>query len=295
MNFAKYQGTGNDFLIVDGRGSESNARILEALSASSPKAAKRIRGICDRRFGVGADGILLVADGPSRAHAQMVVRNADASTPEMCGNGIRCVAKYLWADHGNTEPLSIMTGAGVLTATTADGGGLISIDMGPARLLPSDLPMRASTLDEPFVKTAVVGFEEFPLTAVSMGNPHVVHFTSDSAASLMELAKTHGPSLEIHAAFPERTNVEFARVRNRNDIELVVWERGCGITLACGTGACATVAAACLEGHVDPATAVRVELPGGSLKIQVAPDYQAVRMSGPAEFVYNGDLDLSLF
>jgi diaminopimelate epimerase len=233
------------------------------------------------------------------------VINADGSEAEMCGNGIRCVAKVLWEkDPSLRRPvLQIDTGAGLLACAIEASGDhvqTVAVQMGRPRLLRQEIPMTGPA-DERAVRVPVrAGDRSFSVTAVSMGNPHAIIFIDDPAADLRALAETYGPRLELDPLFPRRTNVEFARLRQDDggDIDLVVWERGCGITLACGTGACATAVAACLEGRARPGREVPVHLPGGTLFITVSPDaglpeasFTGVQMRGPAQTVFEAEID----
>jgi diaminopimelate epimerase len=221
--------------------------------------------------------------------------NADGSESEMCGNGIRCVAKVLHdSDPALRRPrLLIETGAGVLSCEIDVERGLarsVAVDMGRPRLTRDEIPLAPGGATRALREAITVDGRTFHFTAVSMGNPHAVFL--DDEGDLRALAERHGPGLEVADRFPKRTNVEFARVRGR-EIDLVVWERGCGITMACGTGACATVVAACLEGRLSAGSDTPVHLPGGTLVITVAEDYSSVRMRGPARTVFEGSVDLS--
>jgi diaminopimelate epimerase len=292
LPFTKMEGAGNDFLVVDLRAPGS--------AAISPEAAV---ALCDRRFGVGGDGVLAI-EPASRADAvaRMRVHNADGSEAEMCGNGIRCVARYLH-DHDpalRRAELPIETGAGLLRcALSIDRGrvGQVAVQMGRPRLQPAEIPIvlaERSTGAGPVLRESVIlDGRTFTFTAVSMGNPHAVCFLDGAPAgeSLRSLAERFGPSLERHPMFPRRTNAEFARCRSETEIDLVVWERGCGITMACGTGACATAVAACLEGRARPEQPIAVHLPGGTLSITVAAGLEGVTMRGPAEEVYTARVD----
>ncbi len=275
MRFAKYHGLGNDFLVVD-------------LRAADPALAARVQdpatviALCDRQFGVGGDGVLAVLPS-STGDARMRVLNSDGSEAEMCGNGIRCVAKELVTRGGIAKrELAIETGAGLLTCEITETG--VTVAMGAPRLARGEIPMTGPAsercIDQPF--------EGRTITCVSMGNPHAITFV-DSRAEARRLAETIGSATEHHAWFPHRTNAEFAFAKSRREIDLVVWERGCGITLACGTGACATAVAAILTGRCDDAL-LHVHLPGGSLAIRVLAD--TVMMSGPAVHVFDGELPL---
>ena len=287
MKFAKYHGLGNDFVIVDLRADDPVPSVQE------PGA---VRAICDRRFGVGADGVLAVL--PAReagADAWMRVLNADGTEAEMCGNGLRCVAKYLYERDPalRRDALTIDTGAGLLRCDlTVDGGSVssVTVDMGRPRLTRGEIPMTGPAAERCIDAEHACGYS---FTGVSMGNPHAIAFVAESGTALRALAERVGPGLETHSWFPAKTNVEFAHMHSPTEIELVVWERGCGITLACGTGACATAVAACLNGHAAPGTEIAVRLLGGDLAITVADDYGTVLMRGPATHVFDAELDLS--
>jgi len=278
MRFAKYHGLGNDFVIVDLRTASPDV-------AAAIQDPERVRRVCDRRFGVGGDGVLAILPSAT-ADARMRVLNADGSEAEMCGNGIRCVVKEL-QDRGGLakRELAIETGAGRLVCERI--GDAVTVAMGRPRLERGEIgmtgPARERCIDQ------AVG-DGLRITAVSMGNPHAVIFVDDPHANLRELAETRGPTLEHHAWFPQRTNVEFVRARSRTELDVVVWERGCGITLACGTGACATVVAAIVTGRADEDSDVRVNLLGGPLSILVRPGMTDVRMTGPATHVFDGTL-----
>ena len=298
FHFTKLHGLGNDFLVVD-------VRKLDPATATAVQDPATVRRLCDRQFGVGGDGVLAVgAPTSTGAVASMRVLNADGSEAEMCGNGLRCVAKHLWeasASASATLPSTRMvidTGAGPLACVVSVDRGSVSaveIDMGRPRLTRAEIPMTGPAdercVDQPITIPGDAAPER-RVTCVSMGNPHAIVFV-DSAAEPMALATTIGPSLERHAWFPNKTNAEFAHVVSRTEIDLVVWERGAGLTLACGTGACATAVAACLTGRADPGTEITVRLPGGPLAITVARDYSTVMMRGPARRVFEADLDLT--
>jgi len=287
MRFAKYHGLGNDFLVVDLRA----ASAAEAALAQDPK---HVVALCDRQFGVGGDGVLAVLPSGT-ADARMRVLNSDGSEAEMCGNGLRCVAKDLFDRGGLARPeLAIETGAGVLTCAIDAEGGIarsVTVAMGAPRLLRGEIPMAGPAgercLEQPL---ELPGEPARALTAVSMGNPHAITFV-ESHDEAWRLARSIGPTIEHHAWFPRRTNAELAYARSPREIDLVVWERGCGITLACGTGACATVVAAVLTGRATEATPVRVNLPGGALEITVLAGMANVHMKGPAVHVFDGDVD----
>lgn len=267
----KYHGLGNDFVVLDRR--QTGVDI----------DAEASRWMCDRRRGIGADGVLSLL--PSKAGvARMVVHNADGSIAEMCGNGLRCAVKYL-ADHadGRPERLNVETGAGVLSCVPgygADGVAEVDISMGPARLVAPNLPSGAT--GQPFLDAPVPGHPGLRGFAVSMGNPHLVLLDRP-----LEEAERLGPTLEVHPAFKDRTNVEFVRV-DPDGLTVVVWERGCGLTQACGTGACASATAAVLAKRLPADAWLRVTLPGGDLQIRVPPDLSDIRLRGPVAFVFEG-------
>ena len=271
----KYEGLGNDFVVLDRRASGVDV---------SPSAS---RALCDRRRGVGADGVLVLLPS-KRAAARMVVHNADGSLAEMCGNGLRCVAKYLLDREPGRDALEVETGAGVLPARARRAGGEVvevEIELGPARLQAPHLPPGPG--GGPFVAAPVPGLD-WPGTAVSMGNPHLVLLGAPA-----EVVREHGPRLEHLPGFPDRTNVE-AVSRGGEELRVWVWERGSGLTDACGTGAAASVAAALVAGWVQPDVFVPVELPGGRLAVRVTADLQRTTLRGPARFVFTAELPEAL-
>jgi len=298
--FVKAEGLGNDFLVVDLRPGKPAAEVPAAVDPGV------VRALCDRHFGVGGDGLLAILP-PVHGDARMRVINADGSEAEMCGNGIRCVAKLLYErDPSLRRPvLRIDTGAGLLECRidARDGQAeTVAVEMGRPQLDPPQIPVAAPGGKRLVRSPLRAGDRQFAFTAVSMGNPHAVIFIDDPAADLRALAQAYGRGIEHDSLFPRRTNVEFARMRQgpgATEIDLVVWERGCGITLACGTGACATVVAACLEGRAAPDQEIPVHLPGGTLFIRVAsqpapegsPSYSGVSMRGPARIVFEAEID----
>jgi diaminopimelate epimerase len=287
LSFIKAEGTGNDFVVVDLRSG------VPAATAAGIQDPATVRQICDRHFGVGADGVLAILPSAT-GDARMRVLNADGSEAEMCGNGLRCVAKVLYESDPalRRTTLQIETGAGVLTCLLdVEAGAVRSVteEMGRPRLTRTEIPLAPGGDARALREQIRAGDRDFRYTAVSMGNPHAVIFV-DGDEDLRTLATTYGPILEVAERFPRRTNVEFARLRGR-EIDLVVWERGSGLTLACGTGACATVVAAALEERLAPGAATSVHLPGGTLVITVAPDYSGVRLCGPARVAFRGTLD----
>ncbi|MGD0837017.1 MAG: diaminopimelate epimerase [Polyangia bacterium] len=305
LPFVKAEGLGNDFIVVDLR----PGRPAHAL-ADQVTEPGTVRALCDRHFGVGSDGVLAILPG-ARGDARMRVLNADGSEAEMCGNGIRCVAQLLYErDPGLCrDTLHIDTGAGLLTCTVHRKDGradTVAVAMGTPELSPRLIPVASSA--PRLVRAPLPAADrQFLFTAVSMGNPHAVIFVDDPAADLHALARRYGPGIEIDPRFPRRTNVEFARILRNSamgpgstEIELVVWERGCGITLACGTGACATVVAACLEDRAPTDREVPVRLPGGTLFIAVKAatsrgerSLGTVTMRGPARRVFDAEIELA--
>ena len=274
MKFHKLHGTGNDFVLIDARGQASR---------SWPEFA---RAVCDRHFGVGADGILLV-EVSALADYRMIMFNPDGSEAEMCGNGIRCFAKYLY-DTGSIRghAVSIETGGGIKDLEIEATGGVarrVTVDMGVPTFSPASIPILTDGAEVVDLARSIDG-QALLLTAVSMGNPHAVHFVEDDVLAFA--LERIGPLVEHDALFPKRVNFEIARARSRGEVDVRVWERGAGITLACGTGACAVFAAARRKGLVGDHAVIR--LPGGELELRVGPAGQ-VLMAGPAESVFTGE------
>ncbi len=265
--FRKMHGLGNDFLILDAR--------TRALTLSPA----RIRALADRHTGVGFDQLLILRPGTGDAVATLDMANADGAPTGACGNVTRCAAWLLMEESG-ADSVILQSPAGPLRAWRA-GPRAVTVDMGPARLTPAEVPVTAAD-------TLNLGLHEGPLhggCAVGMGNPHVVFFVPDAEA--IPLAE-QGPRLEHHALFPERTNVEVVSVTAPDRLRLRVWERGTGITRACGTGACAAAVAAVRLGHVSGP--VTVDLDGGALHVAWQPDGR-VLMTGPVTPVFTGVLD----
>ncbi len=272
MKFWKYHGLGNDFVLV------------ENLDGKASKDPDHVRAICHRRFGVGADGILYLERSGNADYA-MRVMNSDGSEAEMCGNGIRCLAKHIYdLGHISRTEMSIETLAGVMFIKVEVKDGKVStatVDMGRPILDRPDIPMtgQGRFIDRPIN----VGDRELHGSAVSMGNPHLIIFDQLD----QEEMERYGPKVEGHELFPRRTNVEFVKSVD-GILEIKVYERGAGWTMACGTGACATVVAAALMGKVHFDEEVQVRLPGGSLWIKVWKDLSKVTMRGPASLVFEG-------
>lgn len=284
--FLKVQGAGNDFVLIDALGPNSH-RLEIDWAAAAPE-------ICDRHFGVGADGILIARD-TERADARMMIVNADGSDGEMCGNGFRCFTKYLVERAGFVPSggrLAIETGAGVLHAELGETGSVVErvrVAMGPAWLEPDEVPVRHQGPAPVLHHEIAVGGTTYDLTCVSMGNPHAVWFT-DAPVDDFPLTEI-GPLVETHPDFPKKTNFEIVNVLAPDHLKMRVWERGVGITLACGSGACAVLVAARLRGLADRNTTV--SLPGGDLEIAwngLDAPTASVYMTGPAQFSFEGIL-----
>lgn len=268
MRFVKMHGLGNDFLLC-------TQEMLESLTLS-PLIIQRL---CDRHFGIGADGVIEVL--PSEiADVRMRIWNADGTEAEMCGNGIRCLAKFAFERGIVTEDtFRVETKAGIIVPRILQKDGRVvrvAVDMGEPSFVPSAIPMRVDGEKTISVPITVEG-REFVVTGVSMGNPHAVIF------ELPENWKQYGPLIEHHPLFPHRTNVEFVQVVHPKHIVVMVWERGVGATLACGTGACAAVAAGVARGILD--REVRVQLPGGELLVTWEKTTNHIYLEGPAEEV----------
>lgn len=276
MRFTKMHGIGNDFVMVDTIDSPLPSGVEgQEVSAFADLARK----VNDRRFGIGGDGLILLEKG-DQAPFRMRMFNPDGSESEMCGNGIRCFAVLLRdLGHLSGDSVEVETGAGTLKLDLV-GGNDVRVDMGPARLTRGEIPMTGAA-DERFIDQPVG--DGFSGTAVSMGNPHLVIFVDDVQKVDLELL---GPKFEHHALFPRRTNVHFVQVVDRGTLIQRTWERGAGITLACGTGACSVAVAGFLTGRSDRIAQVR--LPGGNLKIEYLEDGR-VLMTGPAETVFEGE------
>lgn len=280
MKFTKMQGIGNDYVYIN---------CFEE-TVKDPSAVARF--VSDRHFGIGSDGLILIRPSQT-ADCEMDMYNLDGSQGAMCGNGIRCVAKYVF-DHGivNKTSISIATKSGIkyVDLTVKDGkASLIRVNMGSPILQATQIPVVADTeqvIDAPIK----VDGQEYHYTAVSMGNPHAIVYVEDTDS--LDLAKI-GPSFENHVNFPDRINTEFVQVLDEHTVKMRVWERGSGETLACGTGACAVAVASILNGHVSPDTPVTVKLLGGDLQIFWNRSENLVYMTGPAVTVFDGQIDLS--
>ncbi len=296
INFTKMHGLGNDFILID--------RITQKFKVKSEELKVLSRKLCHRQFGIGADQILLLY--PSRtADFKMRIFNADGSEVEMCGNGIRCLAKYIWGRRlSGKATLNIETPAGIIRPEKK--GKLVRVDMGEPILKPEKIPVKTSSkfkVQSSKIKTPnsklltpnsklIIDYplkiedREFKITCVSMGNPHAVIVVDN----VMDFPVTYyGPLLEMHEIFPKRTNVEFIEILNPSEIKMRVWERGAGETMACGTGASAVAVASSLKGLTKKN--VTVHLAGGDLIIKWAKDNH-VYMTGPAEEAFTGEIKI---
>ncbi len=272
IDFVKMHGLGNDFILID------------CLKQELPEPEKFALKYCDRRFGIGADQLLLLYPS-DKTDFKMRIFNADGSEVEMCGNGIRCFAKYIW-DRGlsDKEVLEVETLAGIMKPKKV--GELVQVDMGTPEFNPEKIPVDAKGQKAFDLLFEIAGWHT-KINCVSMGNPHAVIFLDEDPKNFA-VAK-YGPLIENHPIFPKRTNVEFVYVKNPDEIIMRVWERGAGETLACGTGACATAVAAMVKGLTEKK--VTVHLLGGDLIIEWAEDGH-VYMTGPAEEVFEGTIKL---
>lgn len=277
IKVTKMQGCGNDFVILDYDEFQKTNCSMDDLA----------RKLCNRNFGIGADGLIIPYKNSDETDIAWFFYNSDGSTAQMCGNGMRCFAKYVY-DKGlvDKKEFTVKTLAGVITPQVMDDGQ-VRVNMSKPILASEKIPfIPNNNLNYKIsVKNRI-----FEGNAVSMGNPHFVIFIKDDE-NLLELAKEYGPEIELCAEFPEKTNVEFIKIKASNSIELCVWERGCGITLACGTGACASVVAGILNGYLDDS--VEVKLLGGNVSVTWAGNSESTQkdvfLTGPAEYICEAD------
>lgn len=273
IKFTKMQGTGNDFIVIED---------FQVKHANLEELAIKL---CNRHFGIGADGILVVRKS-NIADIQMIIINADGSYASMCGNGIRCFAKYIYEKkYVQDENIKIETGDGVKLAKIGINNGIvdnITINMGKYNFNPSSIP--AISRSEIINKNIEAGYKEYNITSLFMGVPHTIVF-----GKLEDYEVEEGKFIERHSMFPEKTNVNFCEILGENKIRVKTWERGAGPTLACGTGSCASVVAAVKLGYVGKK--VEVQVPGGLLIIEIIKE--EVLMTGPAEIVFEGEYYLN--
>ena len=280
MKFTKMHGIGNDYVYVN---------CFEE-TVEDPAAVARF--VSDRHFGIGSDGLILIKPSEA-ADCEMDMYNLDGSQGAMCGNGIRCVAKYAY-DYGivHKTQISVATRSGIkyLDLTVKDGKvSQVKVNMGAPILTASQIPV-VSEKEEVINEPLEVNGETYYITAVSMGNPHAIVYMTD--VDHLDIEKI-GPSFENHVAFPDRVNTEFVEVLDEHTVKMRVWERGSGETLACGTGACAVAVASILNERLDSDKPVTVKLLGGDLEIYWNRQENLVYMTGPATTVFDGEIDLS--
>ena len=280
LKFTKMHGIGNDYIYINAF--EQEIADPNALSEK----------LSDRRFSIGGDGVILICPSDV-ADAKMRMFNADGSEGMMCGNGVRCVGKYVYDNlledkSRDTITIETLSGIKTLKITAVNGKAeLLEVDMGKAILNAADIPVIYDGCDTVIAKPLVVDNKEHIVTCVSMGNPHCVTFVDD--VDSLELEKI-GPSFENHEAFPQRINTEFVKVIDEKTLQMRVWERGSGETWACGTGACATVVAACENGYCKKGEDITVHLRGGDLIINYTDE--RVLMTGPATKVFDGEIEV---
>jgi len=281
IDFVKMHGLGNDFVLIN---------CLNKSLGDSSFLSYLAKKLCDRNFGIGADGLMLILSS-FKADLRMRIFNSDGSEAQMCGNGIRCFAKYAYENKlVSKNKFKVETLAGIIIPelTISNNNILgVKVNMGVPKLRRREIPMSGEDTTTVTDETLKINPEQtFKITCVSMGNPHCIIFVNDVQS--IPINKI-GPKIENHPLFPEKTNVEFIQVLNKQEINFRVWERGAGETLACGTGACAALVAAVLNKKTDRKTTVH--LPGGDLDIQWANDGY-VYMTGPAELVFSGEMEI---
>jgi diaminopimelate epimerase len=280
MKFTKMHGCGNDYIYMEGK----------ECGEEGEEKATLVRNLSDRHFGIGGDGVIFIH--PSKtADFEMEMYNADGSRAEMCGNGIRCVGKYVF-DKGLTDKTELLVesmGAVKRLWLTTEEGKVrsVRVDMGSPILRPADIPVMCED-DMVVGKPIWIEGAAARVTCVSMGNPHAVVFVDDLKELVLD--QGFGEAFEHHPMFPNRTNVEFVKILNRKCVEMRVWERGTGETLCCGTGCCAATVACVLNGLTDEEITVKVL--GGELQIRWDRQAHTVYMTGPAETVFEGEIDL---
>ena len=272
INVVKMHGCGNDFVIID----------FDEYLKTDMEMSELAKNVCDRHFGLGADGMIIPDTTTTETDLGWYFYNSDGTTAQMCGNGMRCFAKYCYDKKlVDKKVFSVMTGAGIIKPEILDDGN-VKVNMSAPILEPKKIPFKCK---ENLNQKVTVLDREFTINAVSMGNPHCVIITEED---VYEMAKTYGPELEKNELFPEKTNVEFIKIKNRNEIDFCVYERGCGITLACGTGACASVVASVLNNLTD--CKVKVNLLGGAVTVDWSEHTENISeniyLIGPAQYSY---------
>ena len=278
IKFTKMNGLGNDFIILDYEDYKKFGLLPSELA----------KELCNRNFSIGGDGLIIVNPDTDRADISWIFYNSDGSVAQMCGNGMRCFARYVYDNKIiNKKEFSVETKAGIIVPKIISDDE-VCVNMGIPVLGPSKIPCKAKTnLNIPYT----IDNKEFFLNAVSMGNPHCIIFVENDSKNL---ALKYGSKIENDPMFPEKTNVEFVEVLLKDEIVINVWERGCGITLACGTGACATTVAGILNGYLN--NSVRANLPGGTLKIEwngsTTDTNHSVFMTGRADYSFVGAIQI---
>jgi diaminopimelate epimerase len=277
LAFTKYHALGNDYLVID------------PADLPSPLSAEQIRAICHRNFGVGSDGILLGPLASQNAKCALRIFNPDGSEAEKSGNGLRIFSRYLWDRKiVGGEEFAIQTAGGLVRAIVLDGGRTVRVEMGKVSFWSDQIPV-AGPRREVLNEKISAGGREFTFCAATIGNPHCVLPLPEVSA---ELARRFGPLLETHANFPNRTNVQFLKVRDRRNIQIEIWERGAGYTLASGSSSSAAAAVAHKLGWCD--RALSVHMPGGIIAIEIGDDF-AIRMTGPVTKVAEGTMAQEMF
>ena len=271
IKITKMHGCGNDFVFMDYDEYKKTGLELDELA----------KKLCDRHFGIGADGLIIPFPKDGTTDIACEYYNSDGTSAQMCGNGMRCFARYVY-DNGlvDKKSFTVKTRAGIIKPEILENGN-IKVNMGNPILEENLVPFKGE-------KLITINSEKFEINPISMGNPHCVIFTQENT---LEMAKKFGPELEKHPYFPEKTNVEFVRIINRNEIEMSVFERGCGITLACGTGACASVVASVLNNLTE--NNVKVNLLGGAVNVEwqgnKANAQKNVFLTGPAQYTFKAE------
>ena len=277
LAFTKYHALGNDYIVMDPK------------DLPAPLTTEQVKTICHRNFGIGSDGILLGPLPAENAKCGLKIYNPDGSIAEKSGNGLRIFSRYLWDTKfvGNDE-FQIQTDGGLVRSTVYDGGKMVKVEMGKVSFASEKIPV-AGTPREVLNEKITVGGGEFSFCAATIGNPHCVLPLPEISA---KLAHEFGPLLEVHPNFPNRTNVQFLKVLDRNNIQIEIWERGAGYTLASGSSSSAAAAVAHRLGLVD--RSISVHMPGGIIKIEISDGF-AIRMTGPVTRVSEGVIDPEIF
>lgn len=287
MKFYKYHALGNDYLVINSQ--DLNSQDLNPQDLKSELTPKRIQKICDRHFGIGSDGILLGAPESETGLFSLRIFNPDGSEAEKSGNGLRIFSRYLW-DMGlvNNQPFSVQTMGGIVKSVVENSGKMVRVEMGKISFWSNDIPV-AYERREVINQKINVDEREFNFCAATIGNPHCVILVPEVNS---QMAKNYGSAIENHPLFPQRTNVQFMKILDRNNIQIEIWERGAGYTLASGSSSSAAAAVAHKLGLCD--REITVKMPGGSIWIQVNEDFN-IFMSGGVTQVASGELSKEIF